>query len=86
MYLLKVGILLIIISIINILKNYNNNILVLISLELLLIAISLLFLHFSFIFDDLDSFLITLFLLVISAAEASIGLTILVLNSTEFHK
>lgn len=85
MYILKIGIFLIIISILNVINNYNNNILVLISLELLLIAISLLFLHFSFIFDDLDSFLITLFLLVISAAEASIGLTILVLNSAEFH-
>lgn len=86
MFILKIGIFLIIISIINIINNYHNNLLILISLELLLIAISLLFLHFSFLFDDLDSFFITLFLLVISAAEASIGLTILVLNNAEFSK
>lgn len=76
----KIGILLIIISILNIFKNYKNNIIILISLELLLIGISIIFIHLSFYFDDLDSLLTSLFLLVISAAEASIGLTILVLT------
>ena len=77
----KIGLLLIIVSVLSIILNYKNNIIILISLELLLIAISILFLNFSFYFDDLDGFLITFFLLVISAAEASIGLTILVLTN-----
>ena len=81
----KIGILLIIISIINIIKNYKNNIIILISLELLLIGISIIFIHLSFYFDDLDSLLTSLFLLVISAAEASIGLTILVLTKYKIN-
>lgn len=82
----KIGILLIIISILNIFKNYKNNIIILISLELLLIGISIIFIHLSFYFDDLDSLLTSLFLLVISAAEASIGLTILVLTKYNLKK
>ena len=76
----KIGIIIIIISILNIFKNYKNNIIILISLELLLIGISIIFIHLSFNLDELNSLLTSLFLLVISAAEASIGLTILVLT------
>ena len=57
--------------------NYDKPILVLISLELLLISICILYLSKSIFIDDILGFIITLLILVFSAAEASVGITII---------
>lgn len=74
---IKIGIVLIALSIISILYNRNNYIFVLVSLELLLLGISLIFISSSIIFDDMNGIMTALFLLTIGAAESAIGLSIL---------
>lgn len=65
-------------AIISLIKNYKNNILLLLSLELFFIGIALLFLNSSFYLDDVNGLLTTLFILCISATESAIGLTLLI--------
>lgn len=79
----RLAVFLIIISFITIINNYNKPIFVLISLELILISITLIFLNTSHTIDDIEGFLITIFLLVISAAEASIGLTLIMIYNVK---
>lgn len=71
------GKILIVTSIISILKNYKNNIIILLSLELLLIGISILFLESAYYLDDFNGIITSILLLCISATESAIGLTIL---------
>lgn len=68
---------LIIVSIISIIKNYKNNIIILLSLELLFIGISLIFLNSSLYLDNFDGLISSIFILCLSATESAIGLTIL---------
>lgn len=74
---IKIGIVLILLSIISIIYNRKNYIFVLVSLELLLLGISLIFITSSIIFDDMNGIMTALFLLTIGAAESAIGLSIL---------
>lgn len=74
---IKIGIVLIGLSIISIIYNRKNKILVLVSLELLLLGISLIFISSSLIFDDMNGIMTALFLLTIGAAESAIGLSII---------
>jgi len=69
----------IIISIISIIKNRNNYIIILLTLELLLIGISLIFLDSSIKLDDLNGIISTIYLLTLGAIESAIGLTILII-------
>ena len=47
------------------------------SLELLLLSISINFVGFSYLLDDLSGQIFSLFILVVAAAEAAVGLAIL---------
>lgn len=69
---------LILTSLISIIKNFNNNIILLISLELLFIGITLLFLYSSLYLDDFEGIITSILLLCISATESAIGLTLLI--------
>lgn len=69
----------IIISIISIIKNRNNYIIILLTLELLLIGISLIFLDSSIKLDDFNGIISTIYLLTLGAIESAIGLTILII-------
>lgn len=57
----------------------KNLIIILISLELLLLSVNLNFVLFSNILDDSLGYLFVIFILTIAAAEAAIGLAILVI-------
>lgn len=60
--------------------NYNKNIIItLISIELSLLAINLNFIFSSLFLNDIVGLIFTLFILTVAAAEAAIGLAILVL-------
>lgn len=69
----------ILISIIAILKNRNNYIIILLTLELLLIGITLIFLDSALVLDDINGIISTIYLLTLGAIESAIGLTILII-------
>lgn len=48
------------------------------SIELMLLAINLFFIYYSISFDDISGQLFSFFILLVAAAESSIGLSILV--------
>lgn len=73
----NIGYILILIGLINIILKYKENILLLLNLELIFIGISLYFINISLIYDDIGSFIYGLIILIISALETSIGITIL---------
>lgn len=74
----------ILISLISIIKNRNNYIIILLTLELLLIGISLIFLDSSLRLDDFNGIVTTVFLLTLGAIESAIGLTILIIYKKKF--
>jgi NADH:ubiquinone oxidoreductase subunit K len=57
----------------------KNLILILMSIELMLLSINLNFIMFSFIFDDIIGEIFSLLILTVAAAEAAIGLAILII-------
>ena len=57
--------------------NRKNIIIILMSIELMLLAANINFIGFSYILDDLFGQIFALFILVVAAAEAAIGLAIL---------
>lgn len=71
------GYIIIITSIISTIKNYKNNIIILLSLELFFIGISILFIESSYYLDDFYGIITGILLLGLSATESAIGLTIL---------
>lgn len=64
-------------SIITIMNNHRNYILIIISLELILISISYMIIYISIIYDDIIGIVNTILILVIGAAETAIGITFL---------
>ena len=66
------------IGIIGIFLNRKNVIIILMSLELILAAVNINFVAFSVILNDMVGQIFTMFVLTVAAAEASIGLAILV--------
>lgn len=58
--------------------NRRNVIVVLMSIELMLLAVNINFVAFSWYLNDLFGQIFTLFILTVAAAEAAIGLAILV--------
>jgi len=70
---------LLIIGIIGIIFNYKNIIMTLISIELCLLSINLNFIFYALLINDIIGILVALIVLTIAAAEAAIGLAILVL-------
>ncbi len=66
------------ISIAGIVINRKNIIILLMSIELMLLAVNLNFIAFSHYLDDLAGQIFVFFILTVAAAEAAIGLAILV--------
>ena len=66
------------IGIIGIFLNRKNLIVILMSIELLLLAVNINLVSFSIFLNDLNGQVFTLFILTVAAAEAAIGLAIIV--------
>ena len=75
---LGVSAILLVIGVFGIFLNRKNVIIVLMSLELILAAVNINFVAFSVFLGDLVGQVFTMFILTVAAAEASIGLAILV--------
>jgi len=75
---LAVGSVLFVIGIFGIFLNRKNVIVLLMSIELILLAVNINFVAFSSYLNDLTGQVFTLFVLTVAAAEAAIGLAILV--------
>jgi NADH-quinone oxidoreductase subunit K len=75
---LAVGALLFTIGVLGIFLNRRNVIIILMSIELILLSVSINFVAFSAFLGDLVGQIFALFVLTVAAAEAAIGLAILV--------
>ena len=75
---LILGAILFSISIVGIFLNRKNVIIVLMAIELMLLAVNLNFIAFSHFLQDLAGQVFVFFILTVAAAEAAIGLAILV--------
>ncbi len=75
---LTVAAFLFVIGIFGIFLNRKNIIVILMSIELMLLAVNINFVSFSVYLGDLVGQVFTLFILTVAAAEAAIGLAILV--------
>ena len=67
------------IGIVGIFLNRKNIIVILMSIELILLAVNINLVSFSIYINDLSGQIFTLFILTVAAAEASIGLAIIVI-------
>ena len=67
------------IGIVGIFLNRKNLIVILMCIELLLLAVNINLVSFSIFLNDLSGQIFTLFILTVAAAEAAIGLAIIVL-------
>jgi len=75
---LVLGAILFAISVIGIFLNRKNIIVLLMAIELMLLAVNLNFIAFSHFLDDIAGQVFVFFILTVAAAEAAIGLAILV--------
>jgi NADH-quinone oxidoreductase subunit K len=75
---LILGALLFAISVIGIFLNRKNVIILLMAIELMLLAVNLNFIAFSYYLHDIAGQVFVFFILTVAAAEAAIGLAILV--------
>ena len=75
---LILGAILFAISVVGIFLNRKNLIIILMSIELMLLAVNMNFIAFSAHLGDLAGQVFTMFVLTVAAAEAAIGLAILV--------
>ena len=67
-----------VVGVFGIFLNRKNIILILMSIELMLLAVNINFVAFSAFLNDLHGQVFTMFILTVAAAEAAIGLAILV--------
>ena len=75
---LTLGAIIFTIGIIGIFLNRKNIIVILMSIELILLAVNINFVSFSIFLNDLIGQIFALFILTVAAAEAAIGLAIIV--------
>ena len=75
---LTLGAIIFTIGIIGIFLNRKNVIVILMSIELILLAVNINLVSFSIFLQDLSGQIFTLFILTVGAAEAAIGLAIIV--------
>ena len=75
---LTLGAIIFTIGVIGIFLNRKNVIVILMSIELILIAVNINLVSFSIFLQDLSGQIFTLFILTVAAAEAAIGLAIIV--------
>ena len=66
------------IGVVGIFLNRKNIIVILMSIELILLAVNINLVSFSIYLNDLSGLIFTLFILTVAAAEAAIGLAIIV--------
>ena len=66
------------IGVVGIFLNRKNVIVILMSIELILLAVNITLVAFSIFINDLSGQIFTLFILTVAAAEAAIGLAIIV--------
>jgi NADH-quinone oxidoreductase subunit K len=65
-------------GVLGIILNKRNTLIILMCIELLLLSLNLNFIVFSIYFDDIYGQLFALFILTVAAAEAAIGLAIII--------
>ena len=75
---LTLGAIIFTIGVIGIFLNRKNVIVILMSIELILLAVNINLVSFSIFLQDLSGQIFTLFILTVAAAEAAIGLSIIV--------
>jgi len=75
---LSVGAILFTLGIFGIFLNRKNVIIIMMSIELMLLAVNINFVAFSVVLNDLVGQIFAMFVLTVAAAEAAIGLAILV--------
>ena len=75
---LVVSAILLVLGIFGIFLNRKNVIVILMSIELILLAVNLNFVAFSSVLNDLAGQIMAMFVLTVAAAEAAVGLAILV--------
>ena len=75
---LSLGAIIFFLGVIGIFLNRKNVIVILMSIELILLAVNINFVSFSYFLGDLKGQIFSLFVLTVAAAEAAIGLAILV--------
>ena len=68
------------IGVVGIFLNRKNVIVILMSIELILLAVNINLVAFSIFINDLSGQIFTLFILTVAAAEAAIGLAIIVVD------
>jgi NADH-quinone oxidoreductase subunit K len=76
---LTLGAILFVLGIFGILMNRRNVIVILMNIELILLAVNMNFVGFSAALDDLAGQVFALFILTVAAAEAAIGLAMVVI-------
>ncbi|MFC7477367.1 NADH-quinone oxidoreductase subunit NuoK [Dankookia sp. GCM10030260] len=76
---LTIGAILLVLGVFGIFLNRKNVIVILMSVELILLAVNLNFVAFSAWLDDLTGQVFAMFVLTVAAAEAAIGLAIVVI-------
>jgi len=77
-YYLSLGAILFAISVVGIFLNRKNLVVLLMAIELLLLAVNMNFVAFSHYLGQLDGQVFVLFVLAVAAAEAAVGLAILI--------
>ena len=75
---LVIGALLFAISVVGIFINRKNLVIILMAIELLLLAANMNFVAFSYYLEDLSGQVFVFFILTVAAAEAAVGLAILI--------
>ena len=75
---LTLGAIIFTIGVVGIFLNRKNVIVILMSIELILLAVNINLVSFSIFLNDLNGQIFTLFILTVAAAEAAIGLAIIV--------
>ena len=65
------------IGLLGIFVNRKNMIIILMSIELMLLAVNINFVGFWYVYNDLSGQLFSMFILVVAAAQAAVGLAIL---------
>ena len=75
---LTLGAIIFLIGIVGIFLNRKNVIVILMSIELILLAVNIKLVSFSIFMNDISGQIFTLFILTVAAAEAAIGLAIIV--------
>ncbi len=84
-YYLILGAILFALSVVGIFLNRKNVVILLMAIELMLLAVNINFVAFSYYLQDLSGQIFVFFILTVAAAEAAIGLAILIVLFRNRH-